>query len=407
MEVQQVLTRFKAGVLRTHGGWVRPSLIGGLVVAASLATAAIADTPASSAASSPIVIGLSTPLAAASGGYGVPIAEGLKLEVNAVNKAGGIKGHQLDLNIQDNQCTAAGGVTATEKLLSLNPKPIAILGGFCSDATASVLNTIKTAKVPLLIDGAAASEITDTAGVGGNPWLFRWVDDNQEVAQAALQSLAALKKYKSIAIVADNLSYGEDGAASLKAAAKKFGIKVLSTDSVNTTSPDFAPIIARIASEKPGAVAVWMTTSGNFYTEYGQSSLKTVPIIGQLDLTQKAITSDDLQGWDTYQYSPGMNTPQNKAFLKVWHGAKQSDTSALEGYDGYEGGEVLVAALKKAKSFTPAGVQAALKGLDFGPTIAGGTIKFNAHNQAYDNVAVIAVHGSKESTTILKPSQIK
>ena len=354
----------------------------------------------------PVTIGLFTSLSASSGAYGVPIEAGLKLYINEVNAHGGVKGHKISVDVQDNQGTSAGGVTSVQKLLSSDPKPVAILGGFYSDSTIAALPLIQRAQVPLLVDGAASTVITAKAGVGGDPWVFRWVPDNGVVADATIQNLKA-HGITSIAIVADTSSYGSDGANALDAAAKADGLQVLSKDLVDLSSPDFSSIIARLGNEHPGAVALWLTQAETFYTQYGQSSLKNVPIAGQVDLTQQAITTYKLHGWDTYQYSPGIDTPQNKAFIAAWTKDGQKVADASFGYDGYEAAEVIVAALRNAASFTPAGVQKALKNLDFKPTLAGGQIQFDSHGQAHDNVVNVTFSGATESTQLLTPSQIR
>ena len=66
-----------------------------------------------------------------------------------------------------------------------------------------------------------------------------------------------------------------------------------------------------------------------------------------------------------------------------------------------------MAALKQATSFTPSGVQQALKNLSYGPTLAGGVIKFDSQRQAHDNVVNVTFTGTTESTQLLTPAQIQ
>jgi branched-chain amino acid transport system substrate-binding protein len=377
-----------------------------VAVTAVLATAACSSSGSSkssgSGGSKAIPIGAFTALAASSGGYGVNIEAGLKLYIDKVNADGGVNGHKIDLDVQDNLGTSSGGVTSVEKLLSANPKPVAILGGFFSDSTIAALPVVERAKVPLLVDGAANSTITKNA----NSYVFRWVPDNQVVADATLQNLKS-QNISKIAIVADTSSYGADGANALATAAKAEGVQVLSKDLVDLSSPDFASIIARLENEHPGGVALWLTQAKTFYDQYGQSGLKSVPLAGQVDLTQKAITTYNLHGWDTYQYSPGLDTPANKAFIAAWTKAGHKAEDASIGYDGYEAAQVIVAALKTTTDYTTTGVQKALKNLDFKPTLAGGEIKFDDHGQAHDNVVNVTFTGATETTKLLTPTDIK
>jgi branched-chain amino acid transport system substrate-binding protein len=382
----------------------------GVAVAAMLATTACSSSSGGDKAagsggsgdSKPIPIGLFTSLAASSGGYGTTIEAGLKLYIDQVNAAGGVNGHQISVDVQDNLGTSSGGVTSVQKLLSADPKPVAILGGFFSDSTIAALPIIERARVPLLVDGAANSTITKNP----NQWIFRWVPDNQVVADATLQNLKS-QNIDKIAIVADTSSYGSDGADALAAAAQSEGLQVLSKDLVDLSSPDFASIIARLENEHPGAVALWLTQAKTFYDQYGQSGLKSVPLAGQVDLTQKALATYNLHGWDTYQYAPGIDTPENKAFIAAWTKSGQKVADASIGYDGYEAAQVIVAALKSTTDYTASGVQKALADLDYKPTLAGGQIKFDDHGQAHDNVVNVTFSGATQTTKLLTPAEVK
>jgi branched-chain amino acid transport system substrate-binding protein len=352
-------------------------------------------------ATGPIAVGFTTPLAASVGGLGAPAAEGLKIAAKEINARGGVKGRQLKLDIQDNSCTASGGVTAVQKLLSAKPQPVAVLGGFCSDSTLAAAPIVQRAQVPLLVDGASNPKITEQAGAGGNPWVFRWVPNDNQTASATIGNLAKTPGIKKIAIVADNLAYGRGGSDALAAAAKAKGLQVLSKDLVDLNSPDFASIIARLQNEKPDAVALWLTQAKTFYDQYGQSGLRRVPLAGQIDLTQKAIKRYNLTGFNTYQYSPGTDTPENKAFLTKWKAAGQDVSVAYIGFMGYEGLLVLADALQKADDVSPSGVKDALTKLDYGPTLNGGRIRFDDHHQAFDNIATIAFSGTKQTTSLI------
>src|SRR5882762_5771792 len=76
-------------------------------------------------------IGMCAPVtgpAAESGGYAV---KGAKLALDAINKAGGVMGKQLELIVEDDQTTNPGIVLAFSKLAA-NPDIVAFLGSIRS-----------------------------------------------------------------------------------------------------------------------------------------------------------------------------------------------------------------------------------------------------------------------------------
>ena len=370
---------------------------------ASASGGATQSSSSGTAALGPIVIGMFEPMDAASSGFGVPAAAGAKIVVSQINASGGIKGRKLQIDVQDDACTSADGVTAAQKLLSESPAPAVLVGGLCSGSTVAVLPVVQRSQIPLLVDWASDPEITAKAGVGGNPWVFRWAPSDTSTAATTARYLASLHTIKKVAIVVSNDSFGLGGLPVLADSLRKSGINVASKDIVDLTSPDFAPIIARIKSEKPDAVAVWITDAPQvkeFYDQYGLAGMGSTPLAGQVDMTQPAITQYHLTGYNSATYSTQITTPGNKAFLAAWRSDGQVVSDAWLGWDGYESIDVLAAALRSAKTLTADGIRDALKSLHYGPTVDGGTIEFDAHNQAHDSLVIEKFAGSSVQTTV-------
>lgn len=389
---------------------VRLAALGGVGTAAlavgitSFGTAA----PAVAASSaSPITIGLSLPLSAATGGLAKAAVTGTKIEFNKINAAGGIDGHKLVLDAQDNSCNTTDAVSSVDSILSANPKPLAILGAYCSVSTEAIMPLVERAQIPLLVDTAGDDDITSKAGVGGNPWVFRWGASNEQAIGAAL-TYAKKKGIKRIALVTDNTAFGLDGASDVKALAKADGITLLSSDALNLADSNFSSVIARIASEKPQAVFDWIVYlpgAVTFYREYGSQGLANTPLIGGVEIdgnTTPVLKQYKIHGFVAGPYTTSIATPEAKAFDALWKANGGNTGDAYPGYDGYQGAEVLVAALKAAKSLTPKGVQQALKNLDYKPSIMGGTIKFNSHDQATDNLAIQTYTGGTSAVVGLQ-----
>jgi ABC-type branched-subunit amino acid transport system substrate-binding protein len=142
--------------------------------------------------SDPIGIGLFQPLAAAIGGFGWPAVNGARLAVDQINAGGGINGRMLELLVQDNGCTTTDGANAVQKLLSEDRRPVALIGGLCSDSTLAALPIAERNQIPLLVDLASNPSITEQSGIGGNQWAFHWAPNDIITAQAAIEFLVKL-----------------------------------------------------------------------------------------------------------------------------------------------------------------------------------------------------------------------
>jgi branched-chain amino acid transport system substrate-binding protein len=385
------------------------------VAAASVAAlaggiAGFGSATSTAASNAPIDIGFSLPLSAATGGLAKAALTGAQIFFNQTNAAGGIDGHKLILSAQDNSCNTTDGVSSIDKLLSNSPKPIAVMGAYCSVSTEAIEPIIQRAQVPLLVDTAGNNDITDKAGVGGNPWVFRWGASNRQAIGALMAYVAKKHLFKKIAVVTDNTAFGLDGSKSIVTAAKANGIQILSNDAINLSDTDFSSVIARIKAEKPDAVYEWIVYlpgAVTFYRHYGSEGLASTPLIGGVEIdgnTSSIFTQYKLHGYLDGLFTTSTNTPQAKQFLSIWKAHGQSTAASYTGYDGYQGAEILVAALKQAKSLTPAGVQQALKNLNYGPTILGGRIQFDAHDQAHDNLTIEGYTGTTESVLGLQKS---
>lgn len=356
----------------------------------------------------PITIGLFQPVAAAIGGMGLPAVDGAQLAVNEINAAGGINDRMLELVVQDNACSSTDGANAVQALLSGDPRPVALIGGLCSDPTLAALPIAQRNEIPLLVDLASNPSITDQAGVGGNEWVFHWAPNDVMTAQSAVDFLVQLGTIESIAIVASDDSFGRGGLDALTEAAQANSLTVVSSDAVNLASVDFAPIIARVKASEPDAVALWMNAGpmvGSFYEQYGGAGMAGIPLVGQLDLNQPAIAEFDLSGFNSAAYDFNIDTPENAAFTAAWTAAGHDASTSYVGWDGYQSVLILAAAMREAATLDPHGIRDALDSLHYTPTIVGGTITFDDNNQASDNIVVSKFQGGAiESVTILERS---
>ncbi len=79
----------------------------------------------------PIKIGVLVPLTGEAASWGQNLLAGAELAQKEINDAGGINGREIKLITEDDQCKAATGVSAINKLISVD-KVSVIVGPPCS-----------------------------------------------------------------------------------------------------------------------------------------------------------------------------------------------------------------------------------------------------------------------------------
>jgi branched-chain amino acid transport system substrate-binding protein len=106
---------------------------------ALLSSATLAPLAARAQGNAPYKIGVSWPLTGPLAAVSVDYLKGAQFAADDVNKAGGIKGHKLQLVIEDSAATPQGGITAMRKLIQVDGV----------QAMMTIFTNVVTAQIPL------------------------------------------------------------------------------------------------------------------------------------------------------------------------------------------------------------------------------------------------------------------
>jgi len=107
--------------------------------AAILSSAALAPRAVLAQGAAPYKLGVSWPLTGPLAAVSVDYLKGAQFAVDDVNKAGGIKGHKLQLVVEDSAATPQGGITAMRKLVQVDGV----------QAMMTIFTNVVTAQIPL------------------------------------------------------------------------------------------------------------------------------------------------------------------------------------------------------------------------------------------------------------------
>ena len=331
---------------------------------------------------------------------------GVDLAVEEINAAGGLLGRKVEIVQVDNRCNPTEGANSARRLVQ--EKVAAIIGGHCSSATLAMMPIIQEAKIPTLTGVSSSPKIGELSGAGGNAYMFRINPDDHTMAQALTEYLGNKKLFKTVAILGEDSDFGRGGAQAFTPLAQKAGITILSTDFAPQSTPDFTPILTRIAQRKPDAIALFMLSADqlNLLRTAMQMGLK-IPYTGRAELAGKnidLITQGGMEGSaSAWTYSPDIDNPANKKFAAYIQN-KYKTQATLQSWAGYDGMRMIGQAIREAGSAEPDKIRDALSKTRF-VGLHGKSTSFDKYNQSGRIVVLQQVKDRK--VTILEIYELK
>jgi len=227
-------------------------------------------------------IGMCSPVTGPAAESGRYAQIGARIAIDAINKAGGVLGKEVELIVEDDQTTNPGIVLAFSKLAA-QPDIVAFVGSIRSTQVhAMAPDVLKTAK-PVMIGG------TDPALTHmGNPWLFRFrPNDSYSGSVIAEYGTKTLGK-KKWAIVHSTDAFGTAGGKALTAAiAKLDGASVVLDQGYANQSQDFTPVVLAVKQSGADVLGSYFTFEndlGVFARQLRQLGV-TIPYVGSPSIT--------------------------------------------------------------------------------------------------------------------------
>lgn len=277
-------------------------------------------------------------------------AKGAKLAVDEWNKKGGINGRKIKLTVFDDQGDPTTGTNIARKLDSGNY--IAMIGTAESAVTVAMAPILKQAQIPNITSGQATA-LVDVK----SPFLFLNGPTSTTYDSTLADYLINTKKYKKIALISNNGSYGKGEHDAFTAALKKAGITPVADQVVTTDQKDFSASLSRIRQAKPDVIFL------------GSEEVEAGLIVKQArDLGIKApFTGAAPQGTPVFTDTAGaanaegtiVSSPYlsndisdaSRSFAAAYK-AKYGKDAELHGAKAYDGTNIVLTALKNTKVAT-------------------------------------------------------
>lgn len=347
-----------------------------------------------------IVIGEYDSLTGSDATFGLSTNKGVRLALDEVNAAGGVKGKKISLVTLDDQGKNEEAASATTRLITQN-NVVAILGGVASGRSKAAAPIAQSHGVPFV---SPASTNPDVTKVGDYVFRVCFIDPFQGLVMAKFASENL--KVKKVAILRDVKNDYSVGLADVFAAEfKKRGGEIVTDLSYQAGDIDFKAQLTQIRSKNPDAIYV-----PGYYTEVGliaqqarQLGLK-VPLMGGdgwdsdklYEIGKEAINGN----YYSNHYTTESTDPAVTEFIKKFK-AKYNETPDALAALGYDAAKILVAAIERAPDLSGKAIRDELaKTKDF-PGVTG-KISLNENRDAVKSAVVIQVDGNNRKfiTTI-------
>ena len=340
---------------------------------AAIAGTGIALLAGAALAQNSVLVGVNIPRTGPVGPVGALIEPGIRLAVDEINAAGGIKslgGARIDLRWADNQANPSLAASEEQRLVQQENVAL-VIGGGASGAELTATQMAERLKVAHVVSIATANEITGR----GFRYTFQVSARGNDYAQGFVEFLNFLRSErktaaKRVVVLNENSPLGASVAKDLLPAAKSAGYEVVEHIEYPASTSDVSSLLTRIRAAKPDVVLHigYVGDSILLWNTRRQMGMEAIPFIG---ITSgigspafiKAVGAAANGALTLSQTNVDIPREAIRKFAAA-HEARFKVPPENNGFFGYQAVYVVKAALEKAASRDPEAIRQALASLD-------------------------------------------
>jgi branched-chain amino acid transport system substrate-binding protein len=335
-----------------------------LTAAATIAMAACSapgsSTSTSGSDSGPIKIALVDAQSGQLSSLGAWELKGGKLAVDEWNKAGGINGRQIQLDVFDEQGDPTVGTTVARKIVSEHY--IAMLGTAESAVTIAMAPILQQAQIPNITSGQSPGLVAVQS-----PFLFLNGPTSTTYDETLAQYIVDTKGIKNIAMITNNGAYGKGEHDAFTKALSGRGVTPIADQVVTTDQKDFSAVLTTIRQKKPQVIFLGAEeVESGLIVKQARSLGISVPFIGGAPMGTPVFRDTagvaNIEG--TIVSSPYLGNDASDAsrtFAAAYKAAYGEDPE-LHGAKAYDGAQILLTALKTSDVATGQALADAIRG---------------------------------------------
>jgi len=195
--------------------------------------------------------------------FGRDIANAAQTAAWFLNDAGGIKGFEVEMFVEDDRCSGDDATTVANRVVS-DPQVVAVVGHICSGATIAASNVYEEARIPMMSPSATAVEVT----ARGLTVINRAapLDSVQGVYNANF--IYKILGARKMAALHDNDTYGLGIARAVADEFERLGGEVVAFEGINVDDQDYRPVLTPLVALAPDVI---------FFGGYEQQAVLLIP----------------------------------------------------------------------------------------------------------------------------------
>ena len=276
--------------------------------------------------------------------------KGAKLAVNEWNKAGGINGRQIQLDVFDDQGDPTTGTNVARKIVSEGY--IAMLGTAESAVTIAMAPILRDAKIPNITSGQSPGLVAV-----GSPFLFLNGPTSTTYDATLAKYLVETKGLKNIAMITNNGAYGKgEHDAFLKALSAR-NVTPVADQVVTADQKDFSAVLTGIRQKNPEVIFLGAEeVESGLIVKQARSLGITAPFAGGAPMGTPVFADTaglaNIEG--SIVSSPYLSNDVSEASRKfaAAYKAAYGEDAELHGAKAYDGAQILLTALKNSNIAT-------------------------------------------------------
>ena len=293
-----------------------------------------------------ITLAMVNPLTGDAATYGVSHKNGLELALAEINKAGGVKGQQIELLTHDDAGDPKQAAAGAQKFADMK-SVVAVVGSCLSSNTLAMVPITDKAKLPHTVVSSSSHKLS-----GMSKYFFRMAVQDDKVGGLMVDLSQGKFKPKKMALLYLNNDYGKGLLLSIEPQAKKHGITLTSAQTYLANDKDYSALLTKVKAEAPDVLLVGSTyTDGGLIVKQAREMGLMMPIVGPtglyspkyMEIAGKAVENTYFLG----VFVPTNPDPKVQEFVKKYkekYGMEPDTFAAL----AYDQGYVLKDAMEKA-----------------------------------------------------------
>jgi branched-chain amino acid transport system substrate-binding protein len=179
------------------------------------------------------------------------------IEIAIADRDGELLGHEIELQVEDDECAAEGGTTGAQRLVA-EPQLVAVIGTSCSGAAVPASEILSEEGIAMVsasnTSPALTSDLEGTEGENHQDTYLRTAHNDivqgQAAANFAFEELGA----QTAATIHDGDPYTQGLTTAFETSFTEAGGEVVVATAVNKGDTDMRPVLTEVAAANPDMV---------------------------------------------------------------------------------------------------------------------------------------------------------